>query len=84
MATITESESLAPIQRVQVEMERQPGNRVKIRVENYDEQLEWYTAGSLSLPMHQIPLLEQALERLRAQELAEDKIIPFPACRKPS
>ena len=56
--------------------------RLKIRVENHDAGLGWYTAGSLSLPLHQLPLLEQAIEDMRRQELADDdsgKIIPFPA-----
>ncbi|ODU24863.1 MAG: hypothetical protein ABS95_01345 [Verrucomicrobia bacterium SCN 57-15] len=76
-------ESEEQSQRVRVEMESLPvGRRVKIRVENYEERLGWYTAGSLSLPLHQLPLLEQAVAEMRAcesfQEDLSDKIIPIP------
>lgn len=73
-----------PAQRVQLDLEC-PGRRgrVKIRVESYDENLGWYTAGSLSLPLAQLPLLEQAVEEMRARARAMDSspatIIPFPA-----
>jgi len=68
-------------QRVQVQMERHPeGKRVKIRVESYDAGLGWYTAGALTVPLHQLPLLEQAVEDMRRvspdDEFAD--IIPFP------
>ena len=76
-------EVLEQSQRVRVEMEsHRTGRRVKIRLENYEERLGWYTAGSLSLPLHQLPLLEQAVEEMRVADLSEeplsDKIIPFP------
>lgn len=68
-------------QRVQVQMERHPqGKRVKIRVESYDAGLGWYTAGALTVPLHQLPLLEQAMDEMRRLP-AEDEfadIIPFP------
>ena len=68
-------------QRVQVQMERHPqGKRVKIRVESYDAGLGWYTAGALTVPLHQLPLLEQAVEDMRRVTLDDDfaEIIPFP------
>jgi hypothetical protein len=71
-------------QRIQVEME--PHGRaklVKIRVEHYDPRLGWYTSGSLALPVHQLPLLEQAVAEMRACASSEappaDNVIPFPA-----
>ena len=81
----TQTESLEQVQRVQAELEpcRNGGKRVKIRVENYDERLGWYTSGSLTLPLHQLPLLEQALADMRShpagQDLNPDNIIPFAA-----
>jgi hypothetical protein len=68
-------------QRIRVEMQTHPeGNRVKIRVEHHEERLGWYTAGSLSLPIHQLPLLEQAMAELRSCEPCEqdDKIVSIP------
>ena len=68
-------------QRVQVQMERRSdGQRVKIRVESYDAGLGWYTSGSLQLPLHQLPLLEQAVEEMRRLPQEEEfaDIIPFP------
>jgi hypothetical protein len=68
-------------QRVQVQMERHlEGSRVKIRVENYDAGLGWYTSGSVTLPLHQLPLLEQAVEDMRKVNVEEEfaQIIPFP------
>ena len=68
-------------QRVQVQMERHPeGKRVKIRVESYDAGLGWYTAGALTVPLHQLPLLGQAVEDLRRVSIDEEfaDIIPFP------
>jgi hypothetical protein len=70
-------------QRVTAEMElHRSGKRVKIRVENHDAQLGWYVAGSISLPLQQLPLLEQALEAMRTGTLDEaspdNNIIPFP------
>jgi hypothetical protein len=68
-------------QRVQVVLERSAtGQRVKIVVENHDSGLGWYTSGSLTLPMHQLPLLEQAVEEMRRGPDEEEygRIIPFP------
>jgi hypothetical protein len=78
---VSESKLLEQARRIQVELEPHPLEKnVKIRVENYDDKLGWYTAGSLTLPLHQLPLLEQAIEQMRALEASEDgdKIIPFP------
>lgn len=68
-------------QRVQVELERHAsGNRVKIRVESHDEGLGWYTSGGLTLPLEELPLLEQAIQEMRSQCACEryGVIIPFP------
>ena len=68
-------------QRIQVQIEPQGyGKRVKIRVENYDEGLGWYSSGSLALPLHQLPLLEQAIEEMRTERREESyaEIIAFP------
>jgi hypothetical protein len=78
-----QAQRLEQSQRIQVEMERHPqGKLVKIRVEHYDERLGWYTSGSLSLPLHDLPLLEQAVAEMRAREGSKEtcteKIIPFP------
>lgn len=80
---LTQSQPLGPGQRVQVEWESYPGaRRVKIRLEHYAAALGWYTAASLRLPRHQLPLLEQALNELRATRTFQDpgtgNIIPFP------
>ncbi len=71
------------VQRLRVEMEAQEaGKQAKIRVENYDKHLGWYTSGSLSLPLHQLALLEQAIADMRAcaspGQCSGEKIIPFP------
>ena len=85
---LPESKTQAQSQRIQVEIEPisvggQPcDKRVKIRVENYDETLGWYPSGSLTLALHQLPLLEQAISEMRAGTADDvpfaDKIIPFP------
>jgi hypothetical protein len=68
-------------QRVQVQMERHPqGKRVKIRVESFDQVLGWYTAGAITLPLHELPLLEQAVDEMRKVPVEDESadIIPFP------
>ena len=74
------SNASSPIQRIQVTLE--PRDRAKICLESYDDNLGWYTAASLSIPLHQLPLLEQAIERMRLESSAlsgpAEKIIPFP------
>jgi len=64
-------------------MEVQPaGKVVKIRLESHDERLGWYSSGALSIPLHQLPLLEQAIVDMRAfpAEPEYATIIPFPGC----
>ena len=78
---VEEAKIAVDSQRVQVQMERHPqGKRVKIRVESYDAGLGWYTAGALTVPLHQLPLLEQAVEDMRRVDTADEfaDIIPFP------
>jgi hypothetical protein len=75
-------------QRIQVTRETQGADQVvRISVERYDQSLGWYTASALTLPVCQLPLLEQALGELSAverncSECSETncgrKIIPFP------
>jgi hypothetical protein len=74
-------------QRMNVDLDSEGGARVyRITLERYDESLGWYTAGSLCIPLHQLPLLQQALTELgtvnRANEstqtTAGDNIIRFP------
>ncbi|MEW6156537.1 MAG: hypothetical protein AB1813_03855 [Verrucomicrobiota bacterium] len=76
-------DSLQQSQRVRVEMEPHlSGMRVKILVESHDERLGWYPAGTLTVPLEQLPLLEQAVEemrrRARSEESSSAKVIPFP------
>lgn len=82
----SQSDPLEQTQRVQVEIETQSAGRcVKIRVESYDAHLGWYTSGSLGLLLHQLPLLEQAVQQLGCQTVSEgprsDNIIRFPGLR---
>ena len=75
-------------QRIQVTRESQGADQVvRISVERYDESLGWYTASALTMPVWQLPLLEQALDELSAVErtcadcdeaTCARKIIPFP------
>jgi hypothetical protein len=78
---LTQTKIVEQSQRIDVQLEAGLEQHVKIRVESHDERLGWYTAGSLSLPLHQLPLLEQAIEQMRRLQNApdDDKIIPFPA-----
>ena len=68
--------------RVQVNLQRcSRGSCVRIEVEQHDEGLGWYTSGSVTLPLHQLPLLEQAIEEMRARTETDNEygnIIPFP------
>ena len=77
---VQSSNASSPIQRIQVLLE--PRERAKICLESYDDNLGWYTAASLSIPLHQLPLLEQAIDRMRADNAQQpphaNKIIPFP------
>ena len=71
-------------QRIRVELARTE-QLVKICVEHYDESLGWYNSASLSLPLHQLPLLQQAVEEMRASTCpppaGTDKIVPFPTAQ---
>ena len=55
-------------------------------MECYDETRGWCLVNSISLPLNQLPLLEQALEELRrgsrAAEPCDRKIIPFPGTHR--
>jgi hypothetical protein len=76
---VQSSNSPSPIQRIQVFLE--PSERAKISLESYDDNLGWYTAASVSIPLHQLPLLQQAIERMQVspqQEQRTGNIIPFP------
>jgi len=81
--TVQQQNAFTQLQRVQVEPEfGVSGGAIKIRVENFDEALGWYTSGSLSLTANQLPLLEQALQAMRSftrfEESVEEKIVAFP------
>lgn len=68
-------------QRVRVEVpEEEKTNEVKILLQRFDENLGWYTANSMNLPRCQIPLLQQAIERLNSPSSPRsDNVIPFPS-----
>ena len=72
-------------QRVQVTREMQGDDPVvRISVERFHRVLGWYTASALTLPVCQLPLLEQAIAELSSVERNNNeadsgrKIIPFP------
>jgi hypothetical protein len=87
----SESKPFQQCQRVQVTRDTQ-GAEVVIRIslERHDTALGWYTAGSMCIPLCQLPVLEQALDEMSASQClisikttcAETgcarKIIPFP------
>jgi len=66
------------IERINVRFE---SGQVKIRRENYDDKLGWYISGSLQLPEHLVPLLEQALQRAKYERTLRTeppcKVLPF-------
>jgi hypothetical protein len=72
-------------QRIEVELCARPeGKEVRIRLESYADGLGWYSAGALTLPLHQLPLLEQAIAAMRHEPLVETAdIIPFPGLVEP-
>jgi hypothetical protein len=73
-------------QRVSVQLERHvAGKQAKVSLESYDQVLGWYTSGSVTIPIQQLALLEQAIEEMRAAERDEkyEKIIPFPGVSAP-
>ena len=55
------AEHSADSQRIQVFTEKA---QVKICLERFDQQLGWYTAGSLVLPLSQAALLQQTLQNV--------------------
>lgn len=67
-------------QRVKVELEPFRPEECKIRIEQFDAKLGWYTAGSLRVPLDQLPDLQEALAKVQAAQAraAEDhsKVIP--------
>ena len=77
----TQSKPLEQCQRVHVEIEpHHAGKCLKIRVESYDAGLGWYTAGCVTVPLHQLPLVEQAIDAMRHISTEDEfaNIIPFP------
>ena len=81
-----QSQPLQDIQRVQVDVEGAEGaGRIKISLENHDPGLGWYAAASLIVPLHQLPLLQQALDTLSRQREGSGPesatIVPFPGLR---
>jgi hypothetical protein len=81
--------SFEQCQRIEVIPHVQENDRsYKITVQRFDERLGWYTAGALSIPMHQLPLLEQALNQLRRADTSpcgdSQNIIPFPTLANPT
>lgn len=70
-------------QRVRADVVQSDGLRqVKIRLETFDDKLGWYSSGSVTLGMEQLPLLEQAIAEMRSFERNRTahvcEIIPFP------
>ena len=73
-------------QRVQVARDTQGTEQViRISLERHDDALGWYTAGSMCIPLCQLPVLQQALDELSASQCltcmeatCSRKIIPFP------
>jgi hypothetical protein len=85
---LQKSRQFEQVQRIQATVEGLPEAKcLKICVENYDQGLGWYSGGSLTIPLHQVPLLEQALQAARAEcPEAKDNsptIVPFPGLRTP-
>jgi hypothetical protein len=84
----TETKQFEQCQRIQVARECEGKEKsVKITIERFDSTLGWYTAGALSFPLHQLPLLQQALADaasmtcpLCPEVQCDNKIIPFPTC----
>jgi len=82
----SESKCFQECQRVQVTRDTQGAEQVvRISLERHDVALGWYTAGSMCIPLCQLPVLEQALDELSASQglkcteaVCARKIIPFP------
>lgn len=77
-------------QRVQVVKEGEGDAKVvKIVLERFDPALGWYLASAMKIPLHQLPLLQQTLCDLNAQDCSSctethchRKIVPFPTVTK--
>ncbi len=82
----SELKTFQECQRVQVTHDTQGAEQVvRISLERHDAALGWYTAGSMCIPICQLPVLEQALSELSASQFLKctpatcaRKIIPFP------
>ncbi len=82
----SERKNFQECQRVQVSRDTQGAEQVvRITLERHDAALGWYTAGSICIPLCQLPVLEQALDELSASQCLQcteatcaRKIIPFP------
>jgi hypothetical protein len=87
----SESNPFQQCQRVQVTRDTQGAQQVvRISLERHDTALGWYTAGSMCIPLCQLPVLEQALDELSASQCllctkamcaetgCDRKMIPFP------
>jgi hypothetical protein len=82
--TVEQKNAVNQMQRIQVRVDNDASKRLEICLESFDEKLGWYPSGSLTLPLHQLPLLEQALAGMRCANCANEptcvknKIIRFP------
>jgi hypothetical protein len=82
----SQSKKFQECQRVEVTRDTQGAEQVvRISLERHDTVLGWYTAGSMCIPLCQLPVLEQALDELSASQCLQcteatcaRKIIPFP------
>ncbi|MFB6345396.1 MAG: hypothetical protein ABEK50_06450 [bacterium] len=77
---LSEESQLEQKQRVDVTSTVGESDEVKISVERFDENLGWYTAGSMRVPRHMLPMLEQALQQEhQSGETGENgTVLPFP------
>lgn len=77
-------------QRVQVTRDTQGAEEVvRISLERHDDALGWYTAGSMCIPLCQLPVLQQSLDEMSALQCLKcteatcaRKVIPFPLLTK--
>jgi hypothetical protein len=82
----TEPKRFQECQRVQVTRDTQGAEEVvRISLERHDDALGWYTAGSMCIPLCQLPVLQQSLDEMSALQCLNcteatcgRKIIPFP------
>lgn len=80
-----ECDPLQQAQRLHITLEGDSSaQRVNLKVESYADGIGWYAAGSISFPIHQLPLLEQAIADISRQSDSASgpaEIIPFPGLR---